>query len=74
MRFSFFTTVSIAAISAIGANAIEFDDNSYESIQQELAQIASQGEKWELTEDQFAQLLSEVDLHTLTNMLENQYA
>ena len=76
MRFSFFTTVSIAAISAIGANAVEFDDdnNSMTTLQQELAQIASLGEQWELTEDQFAQLLSEVDLHTLNNLLENQYA
>ena len=75
MRFSFFTTVSIAAISAIGANAVEFDDdNNSMTLQQELAQIASLGEQWELTEDQFAQLLSEVDLHTLNNLLENQYA
>ena len=55
MRFSFFTTVAMAAISATSIEAIDFDVEP-----DSFSQVDFIDEQWNVEGDQFAQAIAEI--------------
>ena len=60
MRFSFFTTVSMAAISAVGTEATKFEENEWPADPSTLSQVETINEAYPIDMNTFAQALAEV--------------